>query len=48
MKNEQNRYGYSLEQINWLKSELDSIDDNNRVIILSHDAPLSYLDYWAS
>lgn len=46
--NEKNRYGYSLEQINWLKGELDSIDDNNRVIILSHDAPLSYLDYWAS
>lgn len=44
---EKNRYGFSLEQIDWLKDQLSGLEEGKRVIILSHDAPLTHLDFWA-
>lgn len=45
--NEQLRYGFPLEEIDWLKEELENVPENKRILICSHDAPLSNLDYWA-
>lgn len=72
---EANRYGFSLEQIQWVENILNTISSNNcdnkaetnlakhainqdstnqkainpdtKVLIISHDAPLTRLDYWA-
>lgn len=44
---EQLRYGFPLEEIDWIKEELENISENDRILICSHDAPLSDLDYWA-
>lgn len=44
---ELDRYGYTKEQLDWLNTELSSLSKNFKVIILSHDAPLAELDYWA-
>lgn len=51
--NETDRYGYSTEQIEWVTCELKNITQDKKyseykVIIISHDAPLTELDYWAS
>jgi len=52
---EKNRYGFSEKQIQWVKDSLilydesdRELDERTRIVILSHDAPLSRLDYWAS
>ena len=45
---EKNRYGYTNEQLDWIRRELVSLPADRRVLILSHDAPLAKLDYWAS
>ena len=45
--NEQLRYGFSLEEIDWLKEELENVPEDYRILICSHDAPLARLDYWA-
>lgn len=45
---EVNRYGYSEDEIEWISKELNNIKTNYKVIILSHDAPLTELDYWAN
>lgn len=44
---EPNRYGYTEEQLEWLNSELSSLNEKYKIIVLSHDAPLAELDYWA-
>lgn len=44
---EQNRYGFTQEEIAWIESELDSVPETSRVLIISHDAPLEKLDFWA-
>lgn len=44
---EQLRYGFPLEEIDWVKEELENVPENYRILICSHDAPLSNLDYWA-
>ncbi len=46
-RDETNRYGFPLEEIDWVKGELNQLQPDRRVIILSHDAPLTELDYWA-
>ena len=45
---EAQRYGYTEEQLEWLNHELSVLPENYKVIILSHDAPLAELDYWAA
>ena len=45
--NEQLRYGFSLEEIDWIKEELENVPEDYRILICSHDAPLARLDYWA-
>ena len=45
---EAQRYGYTEEQLEWLNHELSVLPENYKVIILSHDAPLTELDYWAA
>lgn len=42
------RYGYSMEEIEWLMHSLHTLPDDYRVIIFSHEAPIARLDYWAS
>ncbi len=42
------RYGFSQEELEWVKAELAALPEGYRVIIFSHDAPLARLDYWAS
>ncbi|SCY10281.1 Glycerophosphoryl diester phosphodiesterase [Lachnospiraceae bacterium XBB2008] len=44
---EQHRYGYTEEQLTWISAELDRFSDDRRVLVLSHDAPLTNLDFWA-
>lgn len=48
---ELNRYGFSSEQLKWVKSELEAISgehsNTSKILILSHDAPLTELDFWA-
>lgn len=46
--NAENRYGYSDEEVGWVERELNQIEPNNKVIFISHDAPLNELDYWAA
>lgn len=41
------RYGYSDQQLQWLREVLSSAKDGTRFMILSHDAPLAKLDYWS-
>ncbi|MBO4727433.1 MAG: metallophosphoesterase [Spirochaetaceae bacterium] len=45
---EPQRYGYTDEQIEWLEKELCALLPKYKIIILSHDAPLAELDYWAA
>lgn len=45
---EQLRYGYSMEEIDWLMESLHTLPDDYRVIVFSHEAPIARLDYWAS
>lgn len=45
---EQLRYGYSMEEIEWLIQSLNTLPDDYRVIIFSHEAPIARLDYWTS
>lgn len=41
------RYGYSEEQLGWLKETLNSSEAGTRFLIFSHEAPLARLDYWS-
>ena len=41
------RYGYSKEQLCWLKETLYSSKAGTKFLIFSHDAPLAKLDYWS-
>lgn len=41
------RYGFDKEQIAWLKDTLKKVPYGYRVIVFSHDAPLTELDYWS-
>ncbi len=45
--NERLRYGYSMEEIEWLMADLKELPDGYRIILFSHDAPIERLDYWA-
>lgn len=42
------RYGFPSEEIEWLKELFLQLPSDERIIIFSHEAPLSRLDYWAS
>lgn len=42
------RYGFPYEEIDWVRERLEELPEDYRVVIFSHDAPLSGLDYWAS
>lgn len=47
-KNEELRYGFSEEEVIWVQKELAKLDsEERRILVLSHDAPLKRLDYWA-
>jgi len=41
------RYGYSEEQLAWLRSVLFGAAPGTKFLIFSHDAPLAKLDYWS-
>lgn len=41
------RYGFSLEEIAWLKEVLNTTPKNYKIIIFSHEGPLAEMDYWA-
>lgn len=41
------RYGYTDEQLQWLKEVLVSSVPGTKFLVFSHDAPLSKLDYWS-
>ena len=41
------RYGFSDEEIEWVKETLESTPAGYKVLIFSHEAPLDILDYWA-
>lgn len=42
------RYGVPEEELLWLSGVLKNTPDGFKVLVLSHDAPLVELDYWAS
>ena len=44
---EQHRYGYSEDELTWISAELNNLPDDRRALVLSHDAPLANLDFWA-
>ncbi len=41
------RYGFSDEEVEWVKETLDATPTGYKVLIFSHEAPLDILDYWA-
>lgn len=41
------RYGFSEEEVAWVKETLDETPPGFKVLIFSHEAPLDILDYWA-
>ena len=41
------RYGFSDEEVEWVKETLNSTPAGYKVLIFSHEAPLDILDYWA-
>lgn len=41
------RYGFSDEEIEWIRQTLDRTPSGYKVLIFSHEAPLDNLDYWA-
>ena len=41
------RYGFSDEEIEWVKESLDTTPEGYKVLVFSHEAPLDILDYWA-
>lgn len=41
------RYGYTHEQLCWVKDTLYSAEPGTRFLIFSHGAPLAKLDYWS-
>lgn len=41
------RYGYTDEQLKWVKRVLYQAKQGTRFLIFSHDAPLAKLDYWS-
>lgn len=45
---EQVRYGFPMEEIEWVRNRLDELPEDYLVILFSHDAPLARLDYWAA
>lgn len=44
---EKERYGYSLEQLDWLQDILQSADEGFSYLIFSHVPPLGALHYWS-
>ncbi|OOM79967.1 metallophosphoesterase [Clostridium sp. BL-8] len=44
--NEKLRYGFPDEELIWLKKVLDTTPTGYSIIVFSHEAPLSILDYW--
>lgn len=45
--NNKHRYGFLDEEVTWLKTLLSETDEHMHVMIFSHDAPLTKLDYWS-
>ena len=41
------RYGFSKEELQWVRSALDSMVNGGKVMVFCHDAPLAKLDYWS-
>ena len=41
------RYGFSNEQVEWVRETLDETPLGYKVLVFSHEAPLEDLDYWA-
>lgn len=41
------RYGFSEEEVAWVKETLDETPAGFKVLVFSHEAPLDILDYWA-
>lgn len=46
---EKDRYGFSEEEFLWVEEQLNAAkNDSYKILFLSHDAPLTKLDYWAN
>lgn len=41
------RYGFSDDEVEWVKKTLDMTPKGYKVLVFSHEAPLDILDYWA-
>lgn len=41
------RYGFTEEEVDWVKKTLDGTPKGYKVLFFSHEAPLDNLDYWA-
>lgn len=41
------RYGFSDEEVEWVKETLDTTPAGYKVLVFSHEAPMDILDYWA-
>ena len=41
------RYGFSDEEVQWVKETLEMTPAGYKVLVFSHEAPLDILDYWA-
>lgn len=41
------RYGFSEEEVDWVRKTLDEAPTGYKILIFSHEAPLEDLDYWA-
>ena len=45
--NEPIRYGYSIDELQWLEEALEGMQEGGNILVFSHDAPLADLDYWS-
>ena len=47
-KNQKLRYGFSDEEVGWVRAQLDELAaGDRRILVVSHDAPQQLLDFWA-
>ena len=44
---EQERYGFSDEEVNWFENELGKVPNDYRILIFSHVPPLAGIHYWS-
>ena len=45
---EENRYGYTLEEVDWVKARVSEVSKDAKILVVSHDTLVTGQDYWAA